>query len=205
MDRLAAFGAIGAVAVLVGGVGLYTFIAPGGGIEQCRGGQVAGGAGAIGGPCELVTAEGETVTEQDVITEPSLIYFGYTFCPDVCSFDAARNAEAVDLLAEQGISTTPIFISIDPGRDTPEVMGEYAYYMHEKMIGLTGSEEQVAAASKAYRTYYKAHPPEDDFYLVDHSTFTYFVMPEQGFVDFFRRDISAEDMAERVKCFVDNA
>jgi protein SCO1/2 len=77
--------------------------------------------------------------------------------------------------------------------------------MHEKMIGLTGSPEQVKAASQAYRTYYKAHPADDEYYLVDHSTFSYLVLPEHGFVEFFRREIGAEDMAKTVGCFIDNA
>lgn len=168
--------------------------------EACRQGSVAGD---IGGPFELLNAKGETVTDTDVITEPSLIYFGYTFCPDVCPLDAARNADAVDVLAEQGHSVTPVFISVDPKRDTPDAVGDFAANLHEKMIGLTGSPEQVKAASRAYRTYYRAQEAEDDYYLVDHSTFTYLVLPEQGFVDFFRRDDSAEDMAERVACFLD--
>lgn len=172
---------------------------------ECRQGQVAGGSGAIGGPFELVNAEGETVTDEDVITEPSLVYFGYTFCPDVCPLDVARNAEAVDILSDRGISTTPVFISIDPERDTPEVVGDFAYNMHEKMIGLTGSPEQVKQASQAYRTYYSTNKEEDeDYYLVDHSTFTYLVLPEAGFVDYFRRDLPAEALADRTACFVEN-
>ncbi|KIC49769.1 SCO family protein [Tateyamaria sp. ANG-S1] len=172
---------------------------------QCNSTQIAGDGNGIGGPFELVNAEGQTVTDQDVITEPSLIYFGYTFCPDVCPLDTARNAEAVDVLAERGMSVTPIFITVDPERDTPEIVGDFAYNLHEKMIGLTGSLEQTDAASKTYRTYYKAHDKSDEFYLVDHSTFTYLVMPEHGFVEFFRRDITAETMADRVACFVENA
>lgn len=168
--------------------------------EQCREGAVAGD---IGGPFELVNGAGETVTDADVITEPTLIYFGYTFCPDICPFDVARNVEAVDLLEEQGQSVTPVFITIDPKRDTPEVVGDFAENFHERMIGLTGSDEQVRAASRAYRTYYQAQDAEDDYYLVDHSTFTYLVMPEIGFVDYFRREVTPEKMAERVGCFVD--
>jgi len=174
------------------------------GFAQCNATQIAGDGNQIGGPFELVNAQGETVTDQDVITEPTLIYFGYTFCPDVCPLDTARNAEAVDVLAERGMSVTPVFITVDPERDTPELVGDFAFNLHEKMIGLTGSLEQTDAASKAYRTYYKAHDKSDEFYLVDHSTFTYLVMPEHGFVEFFRRDVTAEAMADRVGCFVEN-
>ncbi|WP_282128214.1 SCO family protein [Roseobacter litoralis] len=172
---------------------------------QCRSSAVAGGAGALGGPFELVNAQGEVVTDADVITEPSILYFGYTFCPDVCPLDVARNAVAVEVLEENGMSVTPVFISIDPKRDTPEVVGDFAANMHERMIGLTGSPEQVKAASTAYRTYYKAHEGDEDFYLVDHSTFSYLVLPEHGFVEFFRREVAPEQMAETVACFVENA
>ncbi|TNF64573.1 MAG: SCO family protein [Rhodobacteraceae bacterium] len=171
---------------------------------QCRAGAIAGDA-QIGGPFELVNAQGETVTDADVITEPSILYFGYTFCPDVCPLDTARNADAVDLLAARGYSVTPIFISVDPARDTPKVVGDFAANLHEKMIGLTGSPEQVAAASKAYKTYYRAQPATDDYYLVDHSTFSYLVLPGHGFVEFFRRDTTAEQIADIAACFIDNA
>ena len=171
---------------------------------QCRGMQVAGGTDSIGGPFTLVNEAGETVTDTDVITKPSLLYFGYTFCPDVCPLDNARNAEAVTVLDERGYDVTPVFISIDPARDTPEVMGEFTDYLHEKMIGLTGSQEQVKAASQAYRTYYAKRETEDEeFYLMDHSTFTYLVFPEEGFIDYFRREETPEQMADRVSCFVD--
>lgn len=166
---------------------------------QCRGSTVAGD---IGGPFELVNGDGETVTDKDVITEPSLIYFGYTFCPDICPFDVDRNAEAVEILEERGQIVKPIFISIDPKRDTPEVVGEFAEIMHPRMVGLTGSEEQVRKASQAYRTFYSAHPDVDGEYLVDHTTMSYLVMPNEGFVDFFRRELSPQDMADKIGCFV---
>ncbi|SHH00914.1 SCO family protein [Cognatishimia maritima] len=172
---------------------------------QCRESTVAGGAGAIGGPFELVREDGVTVTDAEVITEPTLLYFGYTFCPDVCPMDAARNAEAVEILEEQGIITTPAMISIDPERDTPEVLAEYTDYLHPRMIGLTGSAQQVQAASRAYKTYYKKQPAEDEFYLVDHSTFTYLVLPETGFVEYFRREVTPEKMAETVACYVEHS
>lgn len=171
---------------------------------QCRSSKIAGGADTIGGPFELLNAKGETVTDKDVITKPSLVYFGYTFCPDVCPLDVSRNAETIDVLDERGYDVTPVFISVDPARDTPEVVGDFAANLHERMIGLTGSDEQVRAASKAYKTYFKRHEDDGDYYLVDHSTFTYLVLPEQGFVEFFRRDETPEQIADKVGCFVDN-
>lgn len=170
---------------------------------ECRGGAVGGGA--IGGPLSLLDGHGKTVTDADIFTKPTLLYFGYTFCPDVCPMDNARNAEAVDILEEKGFDVQPAFISIDPARDTPEVVGEYVANLHPKMIGLTGSEEQVKAASLAYKTYFKKQESEDEFYMMDHSTFTYLVLPEIGFVEFFKRDDTADVMAERAACFVGKA
>jgi len=171
----------------------------------CTEGQVAGGD--IGGPFTLVDGQGRTVSDEDVITEPSLIYFGYTFCPDVCPLDVARNAAAVDVLAERGIEVTPVFISVDPARDTPDVVAEFAAAMHPDMVGLTGSPEQVDAAARAYRVYYNAQGDgsEDPYYLVDHSSFTYLVLPDHGFVDFFRREMAPEAMADTVECLVSAA
>jgi len=204
MNRLYAILASVSVAALVGGVWVMTQRgAEADQFAQCRSSQIAGGAAQIGGPFELVNAKGETVTDKDVITEPSLVYFGYTFCPDVCPMDTARNADAIDVLAERGQSVTPVFISIDPTRDTPEVVGEFAENLHERMIGLTGSLDQVKAASRAYKTYFQAQAGDDEFYLVDHSTFSYLVLPEQGFVEFFRRDVEAEEMADQIGCFLD--
>lgn len=170
---------------------------------QCRVGQVAGGSSQIGGPFTLVNAKGETVTDKDVITGPTLLYFGYTFCPDVCPLDNARNAEAIEILESRGQMVTPVFISVDPQRDTPEVVGAFAQNLHERMIGLTGSPEQIKAASQAYKTYFKRQPGEEEYYLIDHSTFSYLVLPEDGFVEFFRRDMSPEAMADAIGCFLD--
>lgn len=201
MIKLYAGAAVAVVAALVGGTAYKVFSDRSSDpFAQCRAGQVAGGA--IGGPFTLVNQKGETVTDADVITKPSLVYFGYTFCPDVCPLDNTRNAEAVDILEEMGIDATPVFITIDPKRDTTEVMAEYAEIMHPKMIALTGTEEQVKAASLAYKTYFKAQPAEDEYYLVDHSTFTYLMLPGTGFAEFFKREVTPDEMAASVACFV---
>lgn len=159
----------------------------------------------IGGPFELVSETGETVTDADVIDRPTLLYFGFTFCPDVCPLDAARMARATELLDARGVEVRPVFVSVDPKRDTPEVVRDFTDHLHPRMLGLTGSEAQVAAASRAYRTYYRAEETDDPYYLVDHSTFTYLVLPEHGFVEFFRRDATAEEMADAVACYVERA
>ena len=193
-----------AMIALMGGLWYATKSSDEDQFAQCRGSAVAGGESAIGGPFELVSEDGVTVTDKDIVTEPTILYFGYTFCPDVCPMDTSRNAEATEILENRGIIATPVMISIDPERDTPEVMKEFTDYLHPRMIGLTGSAEQVKAASRAYRTYYKKQPAEDEYYLVDHSTFTYLVLPEHGFVEYFRRDVTAEQMADTVACFAEN-
>ncbi|MDT8857573.1 SCO family protein [Paracoccaceae bacterium Fryx2] len=199
MTRLSA-GLAAAMTLVIVGVSVWAAFFRGGAdiYSECRGGQVAGGA--IGGPFTLIDETGATVTDAEVITRPSLVYFGYTFCPDVCPLDNARNAEAVDILEEQGLEVTPVFISVDPARDTPEVMAEFTDNMHPRMVGLTGSLEQVKAASLAYKTYFKIQDPTEEYYLIDHSTFTYLVLPGTGFVDFFKREVTPDQMAERVAC-----
>ena len=109
------------------------------------------------------------------------------------------------MLDERGIQTTPVFISVDPSRDTPEVLTEFAEMIHPRMLAYTGSEEQIKAASKAYKTYYKKQESNDEYYLVDHSTITYLVLPKYGFVEFFRADTPPEIMAETTACFVENS
>lgn len=207
MTRTSGILAAVAVAALLG-VGWYWVFGRGDGgdlFAECRTSVVAGGAGSIGGPFTLVNAAGQTVTDADVITKPTLIYFGYTFCPDVCPLDTVRNADALDMLAGMGHDAQGVFISIDPERDTPEVVGEFTSYLHPAMIGLTGSPEQVKAASQAYKTYYRKQDGDPEYYLVDHSTFSYLVLPEHGFVEFFRRDITSEQVATQAACFIEAA
>jgi protein SCO1 len=201
MTRLYAGLAVAGIAALLGGSAAYVLSnRSDDAFAQCRQGQVAGGD--IGGPFTLVNTAGQTVTDAEVLAKPALVYFGYTFCPDICPLDMARNVEAVDLLAARGIEVTPVFISIDPDRDTPEALADYAANMHPQLVALTGSAEQVKAASQAYRTFYRKQESEDEFYLVDHSTFTYLMLPGTGFVDFFRREITSAEMADSVACFV---
>lgn len=189
----------------VGGVGLYTYVTPSSDDQfaNCRTTAVAGGTSQVGGPFTLVDEDGVTVTDQKVLDKPSLIYFGYTYCPDVCPLDSARNAEAVAILDEKGYEVTPVFISIDPERDTPETLKDFTDYLHPRMIGLTGTPEQVKAASQAYRTYFRKQEGDPEYYLIDHSTFSYLTLPGYGFVEFFRREIQPEMLADQMACFID--
>lgn len=195
---LAATAAATAVLALLAG----TYVATRNGAPECGAGVVAGGN--LGGPFTLIDENGETVSDADVITRPTLIYFGYTFCPDVCPLDALRNGTAVDVLAERGIDVNSAFITIDPARDTPEVIGAYTDNFHPDMQGLTGSDAQIAEAAKAYRVIYSRADDDPEYYLMNHSVFTYLVTPEDGFVDFFRREDSPEQMADKVACLLAN-
>lgn len=199
--------AIAAAAVAVAamaGMALSPLLTGEDAFADCRGGQIAGGD--IGGPFTLVDARGEEVTEAEVITQPAIVYFGFTSCPDVCPIDMARNAEAVALLEEErGVLATPVFISVDPGRDTPEVVGDYAALFHPRAQGLTGSAEQVEEAARAYRVYYARNGDDPETYLMDHSAFSYLVLPGAGFVDVVNRDEPAESVAARLHCFVEAA
>ncbi len=161
----------------------------------------------LGGPFELTDETGQRVTDTDVFAQPSLVYFGYTYCPDVCPIDNVRNAEAADLLAAQGMDLQPVFISVDPKRDTPEVLAEFTDFMHPEMLGLTGSTEELAAVAQAYKTYFATPDAEegDEYYLVDHSTYTFLVLPGHGTVDLVRRDEAADVVAERAACIIERA
>lgn len=207
MTRLYAMIAVGFAVAMVGGVFLYTtLMGSPDKYAQCRTTAIAGGASQIGGPFTLVDQTGTTVTDAEVIDQPVLIYFGYTFCPDVCPLDTARNAEAVDLLEERGLMVKPVFISIDPERDTPEVLEAFTGNLHERMQGLTGTPDQVRAASRAYRTFYQKQEPaagDEEYYLVDHTTMSYLALPEEGVVEVFQRVLRADDIADRIACFMD--
>jgi protein SCO1 len=191
-----------AVAALLGGTLGYIQMKRGQDpYADCRGSSIAG-AGTIGGPFTLTDEQGKTFTEKDLAAKPALVYFGYTFCPDVCPLDNTRNAEAVDILEKMGLDVTPVFISVDPARDTPQVLTDFTDTMHSKMIGLTGTPEQVKAAANAYKVYYKKNDTGDEYYTMDHSTFTYLMLPGVGFADFFNRDDTAQQIADRTACFL---
>jgi protein SCO1/2 len=154
----------------------------------------------IGGPFELTAQSGERVTSAELIDGPTLIYFGYTFCPDVCPVDTQIMAQAVDILAEQGIEVTPVFITVDPERDTPEALAAYAEAVHPNMIALTGTPEEIRAAADAYKVYYQKVEMEDSAagYLMNHTSYFYLMTPKAGLVALFRRDVTPESLASDI-------
>ena len=199
VTKFAAFAGAAVVVTLAVTLAMTQIMLPAQRFEDCIEGSVAGGN--IGGPFELMDHRGQMVTDAQVLDQPALVYFGYTFCPDVCPMDVARNVVAVEILADAGLKVKPVFITIDPARDTVEYLADFVVNNHPEMVGLTGTAEQIAKAARAYKAYYRKQPSEsEDYYLMDHSSFSYFMVPDVGFVDFLRSDLSPEVVADRLAC-----
>lgn len=141
-------------------------------------------AGAtIGGPFELTDSDGQTVRWEDFRGQYVIIYFGFAFCPDICPTDVQRFTQGLAQFAEsdpeRASKIQPIFVSVDPKRDTPEIVGEFASAFSDKLIGLTGTPEQVKTAADNFRVYYeRGEDTPDGGYLVNHSAITYLFGPE---------------------------
>lgn len=154
----------------------------------------------VGGPFTLVDQTGQTVTDRDFRGRFMLVYFGYTFCPDICPTELMTMAQAIDLLGDAGQQVVPIFITIDPERDTVEAMAGYVALFHPRLVGLTGTPDQIAEAAAPYRVYYARAESEDaTYYLMDHSSFVYLMDPEGQNVMLFGRGTSPEAMAEAIR------
>jgi protein SCO1/2 len=137
----------------------------------------------IGGPFELTDSTGKTVRWSDFKGKYRIVYFGYTYCPDACPTDVARMSQGLTLFEkkypELGTRIQPLFISVDPERDTPKVVGEFAANFHPRLIGLTGTPEQVKAAADAFKVFYELGPKDNNgAYMVNHSTVTYLFDPD---------------------------
>lgn len=194
----------GAVAIAGLGAMGYLALAPGSDPDvfaDCRRGAVAGGTATIGGPFTLVNGDGARMSEAEVITKPTLVYFGYAFCPDICPTDLSRNALAADELEERGEDVGLVFITIDPARDTPEVVRDFAASLRPGMIGLTGTPEEIAEVAREYKVYYRKAGDDPEAYLMDHSTFTYLMAKDGSFLEFYPSTATPEEVAESVSCF----
>ncbi|WP_300526974.1 SCO family protein [Maricaulis sp.] len=163
------------------------------------------GEADIGGPFTLVNHLGETVTDEDFRGKAMLIYFGFTYCPDVCPFSLQIMDLALDRLTEEERSHfQPMLISIDPERDTVEQMAQYVASpaFPDNLVGLTGTEEQVAAAAGEYRVAYRRSGEGDD-YLMDHSSIIYFMDFEGKFYNIFAHGTDPETVAQGLKDFLE--
>ena len=167
-------------------------------------GPPAARAAAIGGPFQLVDHTGSAVTEESFGDRYLLIYFGYAWCPDICPTELLVIGQAVDGLGDLGDEVQPLFITVDPARDTVEALADYVPAFHPRLVGLTGSEEQVHEAAKAYRVYYRLNEPDEDgTYLVDHTSYIYFMAPDGDYVTHFVFGQGPEKMAEVMRKHLD--
>ena len=177
------------IAVLVGAAGWV-------GWDAMQGRQPA-----IGGPFTLVDQNGRTVTNEMLKGKPTLIYFGYTFCPDVCPTSLLLMETAIETLGPDAAKKVNlVFITIDPGRDTEKLIKDYVGNFSPTFIGLTGTPEQVTAAARAYRVYYQKVPGKDGApYLMDHSSIVYVLDRNGRFVTHFTHEAKAEAIAAGVQ------
>lgn len=178
---------------------LLAATAVGGYLVWNRAGQ--GGTALIGGPFTLVDQQGRTVTEKALNGKWSLIYFGYTYCPDVCPTSLSVMSQALDALPpETAARVTPVFVTVDPERDTVEQLALYHQSFHPSFLMLTGTPEQVRDAAKVYRVYYrKAETDSATEYLMDHSSITFLMDPNGSYVTHFGHDATADGMAQTLK------
>jgi protein SCO1/2 len=155
----------------------------------------------FGGPFALTDHHGEPRTDRDFRGRFMLIQFGYTFCPDICPISLDTMSTALDLLGAAAEQVQPIFISVDPERDTPAALAEYVEHFHPRLLAMTGTEQAVRAVAKAYRVHrHKVVPDGTDpaDYLVDHGSITYLMGPDGCFVTLFPYATTAEVMAEAI-------
>lgn len=206
------------LALLLGGLWVYAWTsrAPGEGMADAFAGRLgrlfgaempvpsAGGVQLaqgvnLGGPFSLTDHTGRAVTERDFAGRWMLVYFGFTYCPDVCPTELGTMASALDILGPAGEAVVPALITVDPERDVPEHLADYVSRFHPRLIGLTGTPEQVAAVARLYRVYYaKARRPEMTDYLMDHSGFIYLVGPDSRVRALFRPETTPEALAAAV-------
>jgi cytochrome oxidase Cu insertion factor (SCO1/SenC/PrrC family) len=162
------------------------------------------GTALIGGPFSLTDQTGRPVTDADYRGSHMLIYFGFTFCPDVCPTELQVMATALDQLGSQADRVQPLFITVDPERDTPSQLAGYVSQFHPRMAGLTGTPEQIAAAARAYRVYYSKVPNKenDGYYTMDHSSFVYLMSPDGRFLEAFAHGTTPEKMAQGIRAHI---
>ena len=161
------------------------------------------GRGNIGGPFDLVDHTGKKRTDADFRGKLLIIFFGYTYCPDICPTELLEISLAVDKLGAAGDEVQPLFISVDPERDTPAVLAQYVSSFHPRLIGLTGTPEQIRTVANSYKAYYaKYTPPNGGVYLIDHTGFTYLMDRAGKYLGFFPPGTSADRMVEIIRPYL---
>ena len=158
------------------------------------------GQALVGGPFTLTDHTGKRVTDQDFRGRFMVVFFGFTYCPDVCPTALQVMAAALDKIGSKAEQITPVLITVDPERDTPEQMAMYVKSFHPRLVGLTGSPDEIAAVAKAYRAYFKRvpDPKSSGGYTMDHSAIIYVMGPDGAFRTHFTYTVNADAMAERL-------
>lgn len=160
------------------------------------------GKAAIGGRFDLIDQDGKRVTSEDLLGKWVLLYFGFTHCPDICPEEMEKMVKVIELLEKEGVGQdklVPVFISVDPERDSPSVVKSYIAEFSNKIIGLTGSIEKVNEATKNFRVYYSIGPKdEDNDYIVDHTIIMYLIDPDGRFVDYYGQLKTADMVANGI-------
>jgi protein SCO1/2 len=198
-DRTTKSGGTGSSPLIYGIIGLLVavFILGTGAFVWLSGG---GSASLVGGPFTLEDGSGKQVTDGDYRGKYMLVYFGYTFYPDVCPTTLNEVADAMDHLGPKASELQPIFITVDPKRDTPAVVKQYAAAFSPRLIGLTGTPEEIAKVAKEYRVYYAEHRtgPGPNDYSMDHSSILYLMGPDGKFIAPVQADESGAQMAAEI-------
>ncbi len=162
----------------------------------------ANNAGVVGGPFALIDQNGRGVTSRDFNGRWLIIYFGYTHCPDACPTALNTIGEAIDQLGAKRALVTPIFITIDPARDTAAVLKSYLASFGPEFVGLTGSDGAIASAEQTYHVYAAKHSTPDGSYDMDHSSVLYVMDPQGTFVSNFADEIDPATLANRLKSLI---
>jgi protein SCO1/2 len=189
------------VIVAVGVVVMWKVVAAG---PRDPGSETAGIS--IGGPFTLTDQTGKTVTDHSYDGAFRLIYFGYTFCPDACPTELQVMAQALETMGPDGAKVQPIFITIDPARDTQAQMAKYVPLFDKRLAGLTGTAEQIATVAKAYKVYYSKAPAtgaDPNAYGMNHSSFVYLMDPAGKFLTVFSSDTDSDKMATEIRRYMD--
>ncbi len=162
------------------------------------------GTALIGGPFELTDQNGARRSDVEFRGKLMLVFFGYTFCPDICPLSLQLVSDVLDGLGSDADKLAPIFVTVDPGRDKPAALKSYLENFSPRIVGLTGSSEEVAATAKAYRAYFKLHgdPAKDEGYLVDHSTLIYLMGRDGKFLTQFTHETPPERMAAAIRRYL---